>query len=73
MAQLRKSTASVAKRSQAVSSSKTSPVRTKTPARATKAAFPAEVFASAAAYEQAVASVVARIHGGQVAPRQPDV
>ncbi|MDQ2770314.1 MAG: hypothetical protein M3Y54_07425 [Bacteroidota bacterium] len=73
MAQLRKSTASVAKRSQAVSSSKTRPARAKKPARAAEAAFPAEVFASAAAYEQAVASVVARIHGGQAVPRQPDV
>jgi hypothetical protein len=39
---------------------------------ARKAAFSSEVFASEAAYDQSVASVVARIQNGQVARREPD-
>ncbi|MDQ2772216.1 MAG: hypothetical protein M3Y54_17155 [Bacteroidota bacterium] len=37
-----------------------------------KDTFAPEVFASAAAYDQSVASVVARIQSGQAPPRPPD-
>ena len=42
------------------------------PVRPRKATFSSEVFASEAAYNQSMASVVARIESGQVPPRQPD-
>lgn len=41
-------------------------------ARPRKTAYSLAVFASAAEYDQSVASVVARIQSGQVLPRLPD-
>ena len=88
MTQLRKKTADVTKRGFDGSRDQTgktgkeestvrpfkvnSQLAAKKTVRPRKATFSHEIFASAAEYDQSVASVVARIQSGQVPPRQPD-
>ena len=71
MTQLRKKPSDTAQRSYAGPTSTAGSV-TRKATRPQQAAFASEVFASAAEYDQSVASVVARIQSGQAPPRPPD-
>ena len=71
MTQLHQKSATVAKRNHA-GSAQTAATTTRKTVRPRKAEFSPEVFASEAAYDQSVASVVARIQSGQVTRREPD-
>lgn len=71
MTQLHQKSATVAKRNHPAPAQTTVTTAPKT-VRSRKAAFSAEVFASEAAYDQSVASVVDRIQSGQMLRREPD-
>ncbi|WP_210517606.1 hypothetical protein [Hymenobacter terricola] len=71
MTQLRKKPSDTAQRSYS-GPTPAATSATRKAARPHQAAFAPEVFASAAEYDQSVASVVARIQSGQAPPRPPD-